>query len=107
MKALVFASALLFAQPVADNRAPVPQPPLEYQSLAPLTVTLSLGDVQWVNAVCEARIGRPAGPGMIYEACAGVGQKWIIVRHGALYPDDRMGQVVSHETGHVRRWFHG
>lgn len=107
MKAIALAaSAFLTAAPA---QAPdVPQPPQEYQSLKPMTVRATFADAQWVDAECARIIGRPAGPGYVYEACAGVGQPWMVLRHGALYPAEcGMGPVVSHETGHVRGWYHG
>lgn len=101
------ASGLLTAAPVAQIND-VPQPPSEYQSLKPLTVLATFADVEWVNAECSRIIGQSAQPGFVYEACAGVGQPWMILRHGSLYPAQcGMGPVVSHETGHVRGWYHG
>lgn len=99
MKALIAASGLfLSAQTV---------PPAEYQSLEPLTATVTFADAEWVNAECIKRVGRKPDPGMVFEACAGVGRSWMILRHGALYPDERCGFVVNHETSHVRGWWHG
>lgn len=85
----------------------VPPPPVEYRGTDPITVTLTLADARWVNAECIKRVGREPGPGQVFEACAGVGSGWMILRHGSLYPGDGMGEVVAHETGHVRGWFHG
>lgn len=104
MRELVAAAGLLLVQQPAST--PVPQPPLEYQSLAPLTVTLTLGDAEWVNTECASRLRRQPSEGMVFEACAGIGRNWIVMRHGALYPGGQ-GDVLAHETGHVRGWVHG
>lgn len=104
MREIIATSAILCVQPCAAPA--VLQPPLEHQSLAPLQVTLTLGDARWVNAECARILGRSAAPGMVFEACAGIGQPWITMRHGSLYPD-QCGAVLAHETGHVRGWNHG
>lgn len=104
--ALLLASGLLcLEQPAPVDE--VPQAPAEFQSLEPLAVAVVFADVPTVNMACAQIIGVPAEPGSIYEACAGVGEPWMILRHGALYPDDKMGNVIQHETGHVRGWYHG
>lgn len=103
LEALAAASVLLAQEPA---RPPVQQPPPEYRSLEPITVQVTFADAEWVNRACRVLVGRDPPEGMVYEACAGIGQKWMILRHGALYPG-QFGEVIAHETGHVRGWAHG
>lgn len=94
-------SGLLFVAP-AEPR--VEAPPPEYRSTAPVHVVLSLGDIEWVNRECAIRLNRLPDPGMVFEACASQ-SGWMVMRHGAFYPGGQ-GDVLDHETGHLRGWRH-